>query len=502
MKRSAALKSILLTAFLLGAWGACAAPTKQPPALPAQPVTESLHGQTVVDPYRSMEALGPETLAWIKAQGRYTRSMFDSMPGRAALGEALAAYTASIVPVDGVQVLGGRIFYMTRPPGSDNRILMERRRDGRTVVLVDVAVRRAAHGGEPYAIDYYQASPNGSKVAVGVSPVGGEDAELELYDAETGRRIAGPLPRARFALNWAGDSRGVFVTRRQDTNDPLAKYLNSRVEYWDFSHDPLPLIGAGLPDGMQMEPAEIPGIIGSPGSPWVRANIHNGVQRERQIWLASATSAERAGAPWRKLVDFSDGVISSEQRGDDLYFLSHKDAPTFKVLHLKAGRPFSEADTLLPAGGSAGGIAIGRAMEERPDLFAGAVDAVPVANALRGEFSTNGPANIPEFGTVKTERGFHSLYAMDSYQHVEPGITYPPLMITTGLNDARVPTWEPAKLAARLLSSGDPNPVLLRVDEAGGHGVTATKEQDDALYADFLSFIFWRTGRPDFQPRP
>jgi prolyl oligopeptidase len=135
---------------------------------------------------------------------------------------------------------------------------------------------------------------------------------------------------------------------------------------------------------------------------------------------------------------------------------------------------------------------MGRAMEERPDLFAGVFDLVPAANALRAEFSTSGPANIPEFGSIKTEQGFKNLLAMDTIYHVKPGTQYPPIMITTGLNDPRVSSWEPAKLTATLLAAGTRNPVLLRVDENAGHGIGSTKTQNDELYADILSFIEWR----------
>jgi prolyl oligopeptidase len=135
---------------------------------------------------------------------------------------------------------------------------------------------------------------------------------------------------------------------------------------------------------------------------------------------------------------------------------------------------------------------MGRAMEERPDLFAGVLDLVPSANALRMEYSVSGPVNIPEFGSIKTEQGFKNLMAMDTVYHVKPGTQYPPIMITTGLNDPRVSSWEPAKLAATLVASGTKNPVLLRVDEDAGHGIGSTKTQADQLFADILSFMKWR----------
>jgi prolyl oligopeptidase len=162
-------------------------------------------------------------------------------------------------------------------------------------------------------------------------------------------------------------------------------------------------------------------------------------------------------------------------------------------------RGVTTKDKLFIFGGSAGGITMGRALTERPDLFAGVIDSVPAANTLRAEFSPNGPSNIPEFGSVTTEQGFKNLYEMDTIQHIRPHTRYPAILITTGLNDPRVSPWEPAKLTAALQAAGSPNPVLLRVDADAGHGIGSTKSQNDELYADMYAFVFWRAGLPGWQ---
>jgi prolyl oligopeptidase len=158
-------------------------------------------------------------------------------------------------------------------------------------------------------------------------------------------------------------------------------------------------------------------------------------------------------------------------------------------------------DKLFIMGGSAGGITMGRSLTERPDLFAGVIDLVPAGNTLRAEFSPNGPPNVPEFGTITTEAGFKNLYEMDTIRHVKKGMQYPAVMVTTGLNDPRVASWEPAQVAATLQASGTTKPVLLRIDEEAGHGVGSTKTQTDTLTADWIAFVFWRAGLPEWQPR-
>lgn len=167
-------------------------------------------------------------------------------------------------------------------------------------------------------------------------------------------------------------------------------------------------------------------------------------------------------------------------------------------------RKYTSKAHLGGEGTSAGGISIGRAITSRPDLFAAALDVVGVSNALRSEFSPNGPPNIPEFGSVKTEAGFRALYAMDAYQHVVNGTKYPAVMLITGYNDPRVSSWELAKFAARLeQASTSGRPILLRVDYDAGHGFLASsRQQSEQLLTDQYAFLLWQLGDPAFAGIP
>jgi prolyl oligopeptidase len=153
-------------------------------------------------------------------------------------------------------------------------------------------------------------------------------------------------------------------------------------------------------------------------------------------------------------------------------------------------------------GTSAGGVTIGGAITRRPDLFGAALIRVGDTDSLRSETMESGPANIPEFGTVKTEEGFKALWTMDAYQHVKDHTAYPGVLLTTGANDPRVAPWQAAKMTARLqaaTSSG--KPILLRVDYDAGHGLGSTKTQLDEQRADEYAFLFWQLGEPGFQPK-
>jgi prolyl oligopeptidase len=168
--------------------------------------------------------------------------------------------------------------------------------------------------------------------------------------------------------------------------------------------------------------------------------------------------------------------------------------------HLIEAR-FTSSAKLAIIGGSAGGITVGRFMTEQPALAAVVIDQVGVSNATRSEFSPNGPPNIPEFGTVTDPVGFKGLYEMDAYLHVKDGTAYPSILLTTGLNDPRVSSWEPTKMTARLqAATASKNPVLLRVETDAGHGIGSTLGQRDRETADTLAFILWRTGDARYQP--
>lgn len=153
-------------------------------------------------------------------------------------------------------------------------------------------------------------------------------------------------------------------------------------------------------------------------------------------------------------------------------------------------------------GGSAGGIFVGRAITERPELFAAAVTSVGVMDMIRTESSANGVANIPEFGTVKNEEEFRALLAMSSYHHVKDGVKYPAMMLVHGVNDTRVDVWQSAKFASRLAAAqSEGKPVLMRLDYELGHGGGGTRTQQQAQTADIWSFFLWQFGVPEFQPK-
>ncbi len=158
--------------------------------------------------------------------------------------------------------------------------------------------------------------------------------------------------------------------------------------------------------------------------------------------------------------------------------------------------------TLSAVGQSAGGIVIGGAIMARPELFSAAIINVGLVNPLRLEQIPIGAFNTEEFGSAETEEGARMLSAIDPYYQIRHGVPYPGVLMATGLNDTRVSPWMPAKFAARLqTATTSSRPVLLRIEEAGGHAFE-TKDQFEVALADAFSFLLWQAGVPGFQPPP
>ena len=158
---------------------------------------------------------------------------------------------------------------------------------------------------------------------------------------------------------------------------------------------------------------------------------------------------------------------------------------------------------LAAVGGSMGGVLVGRAITERPDLFAAANIGVGIMNPLRILAAENGANQKAELGDPETEPGFKAIYEMDPYQHVKPDTPYPAVLFTIGLNDRRVAPWMTGKMAARMqAATTSRKPILIRLDADAGHGIGSTRDQAFAERADVWSFFLSVTGDPGFQPPP
>ena len=698
-----------------------------PPVAPIRPVTNDYYGTKVVDRYRYMENLrDPQVDAWFRGQNAYTRAVLAKIPGRAALLARLHELDNSTpARVSAVRLLpGGRYFYEKQLASEIvPRLYVRDGLHGPERVLVDPN-HYPAPAGSHNAISYYDPSWDGKLVAVGISAGGSENAVIHILNVDTGKEYPETIDRARFgAIAWRPDNHSFFYNRLQKLapGQPETDYEEKSVDYLHIvgtnpDHDARAL-GFGLSPKVAILATDIPFVVTAPNTSLAFAVLEHGVQNEMTMYEAPVDTVGKPDTPWQEVCDVADGVTSFDLHGNDLYLLTHKDAPRYQVIRTSLDHPdlatatvvvpessavitsiaasqdalyLQETDgtlglirrlpysggkpetahlpfegaadiassdaripgillvltswaraprvdafdpqnnevsdtglqplgpdddptdvvseevkvkswdgvmvplsivykrglkmdgsnpTLLrgygaygitlgpsfdpmllawldrggvyavahPRGGgvygedwhkwgekltkpntwrdfiacaeylidhgytssaklagqgtSAGGVTIGRAFTERPDLFAAALDRVGMSNAVRSEDTPNGPPNIPEFGTTKTQYGFEDLYTMDAYLHVRDGVDYPAVLLTTGWNDPRVASWEPGKMTARLqAATASGKPVLLRVDYEAGHGFGSTKTQIEDELADEWSFLLWQFGVPGFQP--
>jgi prolyl oligopeptidase len=156
-------------------------------------------------------------------------------------------------------------------------------------------------------------------------------------------------------------------------------------------------------------------------------------------------------------------------------------------------KKYTSPPHLAIGGRSAGGITVGRALTERPDLFAAVVDGVGWSNPLRYVAEQNGYGEEPEWGAISDPAGYKALKNIDSYQAVKDGTPYPAVLLTTGVTDPRVAPFHVGKMTARLqAASSSGKPILLRVDYDAGHGIGSTRAQQDREAADTYAFLLWQ----------
>jgi len=163
-------------------------------------------------------------------------------------------------------------------------------------------------------------------------------------------------------------------------------------------------------------------------------------------------------------------------------------------------RKYTSPAHLAIMGGSNGGLLMGAALTQRPDLFRAVVSFVGIYDMLRVELDPNGEFNTTEFGTVKNRDQFQALYAYSPYHHVKDGTVYPAVLFLTGENDHRVNPLHSRKMTARLQAANGSNhpisnhPILLRTSSNSGHGIGTALDEQIEERADAMSFVFDQLG--------
>jgi prolyl oligopeptidase len=162
---------------------------------------------------------------------------------------------------------------------------------------------------------------------------------------------------------------------------------------------------------------------------------------------------------------------------------------------LLVDQKYTSPEHLAIMGGSNGGLLMGAALTQRPDLFRAVVSRVGIYDMLRVELDPNGQFNVTEYGTVKDPEQFKALYSYSPYHHVKDGTAYPAILMSTGENDHRVNPMQSRKMIARLQAAdASGRPILLRTSSTTGHGIGSSLDERIEQQADMLSFLFDQLG--------
>jgi prolyl oligopeptidase len=201
---------------------------------------------------------------------------------------------------------------------------------------------------------------------------------------------------------------------------------------------------------------------------------------------ANLRGGSEFGESWHK-----DGMLANKQHVFDDFL---------NVAQWVLARGYCLRSGLAINGGSNGGLLVGAAMAQRPDLFGAVLCQVPLLDMLRYEKFLVARFWVPEYGTAENAAQFDWLRAYSPYQNVKKGVKYPAVMFVSGDSDTRVDPLHARKMAALMQSFGGDNPVLLHYDVSSGHagGKSVDKGIDDN--ADLLQFLRWRLGMA--QPAP
>jgi prolyl oligopeptidase len=349
-----------------------------PPRAIVREVKDAYFGVTVADPYRWMEEPNsPELATYMKAQAGFTRAKLDARPERAALAERIKALDHTGARVWGVESWGGRYFYFKRDEGHElAKFCVRDGLAGAERVLVDP--ESMTKDNKHVALDWAHPSVDGKLVAYGISPSGSEDSVLYVVDAGTGKLLADTIDRMQFdSVSWLDDKR-FFYTRQQKVlpdAPQTEKYKRATAYLHTLGADPdkdPPVIGVGVNAGVPVKDTEIGIAIAPAGSRWAFAIPADGVRKEITLYAAPRTELGGPKTPWKKLVDVKDDVTNFDVHGDDLYVLSHKDAPRFRVLKMSISHPdLAKAKVLVPEGD----VVVNSIGAAKDALYLGVLDA-------------------------------------------------------------------------------------------------------------------------------
>ncbi len=292
-----------------------------------------LHGTSVADPYRWLEdGESEEVAAWVAAHNDRTKQALEARPTWGQWHERLSALTA-LPTVGSAAVRGDRLFEVGRAAGADQFSLIVRSavdRDAPERTLLDPA-QRAADGA--VAIDWYEPSPDGSLVAIGLSEGGTEQSMLSVIDVGTGLPLADSIPNTRASsIAWLPDNSGFWYLRYPPENQ-----YNRHVYFHRIGTESAadPVVFDDLPT-----PETWPDVIASDDGRYLLVFMLVGWSQIDARLLDTATNE------WRDVISGVEAQSSFFFHADQLYAVTSRDASNGRLVSASLDNP-SEWHTVI-----------------------------------------------------------------------------------------------------------------------------------------------------------
>src|SRR6266513_407698 len=355
---------LLILGICAPAWAQSVVPHEMPQLVaPVRIVTDTYHGVPVQDPYRFMENVGdPEVASWMKSQSDYARVVLDSLPARIELLKRIEMLENSVsARVTSVSWLrNNRLFYLKREgQEAQPKLFVREGLRGKERLLVDPETLSAGEGANS-SLHFYSPSPSGRYVAYGIAQGGSELVAMSVLEAASGKVLGSPIDRTSANVigptsKWLPDERAFYFNRKQELRPgmPLTqKYLNSsvfviRVPRTDAP--PEPVFGNAARTGPRLETDEVPFLALPQTSQHVLAMSLLEIRSRISLYAVQRSQLQEEPVPWRRIAGFEDEISGFAVHGDDLYVISEKNAPRFKVLKTSLAKPdLDRAEVIIP----------------------------------------------------------------------------------------------------------------------------------------------------------
>jgi len=224
-------------------------------------------------------------------------------------------------------------------------------------------------------------------------------------------------------------------------------------------------------------------------------SIRPGLRRLSRLWIdqggvyaeANLRGGNEFGEAWHE----AGRLLVKQHVFDDFYACARA----------LVDQGYTRPERLAISGRSNGGLLMGAALTQHPEMYRAVVSGVGIYDSLRFELTPNGVFNVTELGTVQDPAQFRALYGYSPYHHVTDGVAYPAVLLTTGANDPRVDPYNSRKMTARLqAATGSDRPILLRASDDIGHGMGSPLGAVIDEAADSYAFLMHELGMPYVEP--